>query len=516
VSSNHNKPASVSDQDLGDRKNYSLKFLLLLFGYFALHILLRTLLSDSLDYDEAEQAFLSQWLLPGYTEQPPLYTWIQYFLFKLFGKNVFAVSLLKNALLFLTYLSVYLCGINLLKDTRAAILAATSLLLMPQIAWESQRDMTHTTLVVFAAASVLWLTLRLIENRTFLNYSLLGIFCGIGILAKANFFLFLIVLILTLLSFPAGRKLLFSRMIFVSLLLIITMAAYYFSWMFDNQEILFSTTDKFKRTNIIDPLKGVRSFAQNSFSFVAPLVFFYLLIFPGGFWKDRYQRTDFSSRFMFRYGLIFILVMLVIIISFKISYVKDRWMQPLLFAVPLIFFSGFDIKTISEKQFRRFLQVITFSAISIYIAFTLRVVSAPLTHNYSRLSYPFTSLAGEIKTTGFTRGLIISNSRFLAGNMLLEFPDSSAIIPDYNFEHLPLLPGLTRAVVIWQTDISRKIPAKLNYFLENRYGIKPRNHQIRYYQQPYKYSSTDTVELALLQFSLDDGERQKQKGSLKN
>jgi len=135
-----------------NNRDYSLKFLLLLSAYFSLHILLRVLVSDSLDYDEAEQALLSQWLLPGYTEQPPLYTWVQYFLFELFGKSVFAVSLLKNGLLFLTYLFVYLSGEKLLKDTRAAILATSSLLLIPQIAWESQRDMTHTTLVVFAAA----------------------------------------------------------------------------------------------------------------------------------------------------------------------------------------------------------------------------------------------------------------------------------------------------------------------------------------------------------------------------
>jgi len=130
-----------------DHKSHSLKFLFLLIGYFSLHILLRVLISDSLDYDEAEQALLGQWLLPGYTEQPPLYTWIQYFLFKVFGKNVFAISLLKNALLFLTYLFVYLSAARLLKDTRAAILTASSLLLIPQIAWESQRDMTLVVLV---------------------------------------------------------------------------------------------------------------------------------------------------------------------------------------------------------------------------------------------------------------------------------------------------------------------------------------------------------------------------------
>ena len=48
-----------------DNQQLSLKFFLVLSCYFLLHILLRVLISDSLDYDEAEQALLGQWLLAG-------------------------------------------------------------------------------------------------------------------------------------------------------------------------------------------------------------------------------------------------------------------------------------------------------------------------------------------------------------------------------------------------------------------------------------------------------------------
>jgi 4-amino-4-deoxy-L-arabinose transferase-like glycosyltransferase len=485
-----------------NNRDYSIKFLLLLSAYFSLHILLRVLVSDSLDYDEAEQALLSQWLLPGYTEQPPLYTWVQYFLFELFGKNVFAVSLLKNGLLFLTYLFVYLSGERLLKDTRAAILATSSLLLIPQIAWESQRDMTHTTLVVFAAAVVLWLVLRLIEKQTFPGYCLLGIACGIGVLAKANFALFLIILFITLLTFPEGRKILFSRMIFVSLAITSAIGAYYFIWMFNNQDIVFSATHKFKQTVEIYPVKGVWSFFTATFLFLTPLWVFYLLLFPVECWKNTKRMAVFSSRFMFRYGVIFVLTLLLAVIVFKISYVKDRWLQPLLFAAPLLFFTGFDATEITEKQYKRFLLVAVIAAIGIYIAFTLRVVSAPLTKNYSRLSYPFTTLAGEIRKAGFSGGLIISNNRFLAGNMHFQFPNSQAIIPGYNFDQLPFPQTFSQAAVVWKTDASPNIPLKLVWFLKDKYNINSRDYPVNYYEQPYKYNTNDTVKLAVLQFPL--------------
>jgi len=488
-----------------NNRRYGLKFTFLLSGYFSLHILLRVLVSDSLDYDEAEQALLGQWLLPGYTEQPPLYTWVQYFLFELFGKNVFAVSLLKNVLLFLSYLFVYLSAGRLLKDTRAAILATTSLLLIPQIAWESQRDMTHTTLVVFAATAVLWLAVKLVENRTFFGYCLLGIFCGIGVLAKANFFLFLAILFLTLLTFPEGRKLLFSRIIFISLALTLAMSAYYFIWMFNNQEIVFSATHKFKQTVETYSADGVRSFFTATFLFLTPLWLFYLLIFPKGYLRYASNQTGFSRLFMIRYGIIFVLILLFIVVVFKVSYVKDRWLQPLLFAAPLIFFTGFDATEITEKKYRQFLMVGIIAAISVYSAFTLRVVAAPLIQNYSRLSYPFTALADKIRGTGFSGGLIISDNRFLAGNMHFQFPNSRALIPDYNFEQLPYSPALTEAVVIWKADIVPHIPPSLAIFLKNNYNINKKDYPINYYEQPYKYNSSDIVKLAVLRFPLPKG-----------
>jgi 4-amino-4-deoxy-L-arabinose transferase-like glycosyltransferase len=480
----------------------NINFIFLLSGYFSLHILLRVLVSDSLDYDEAEQALLSQWLLPGYTEQPPLYTWVQFFLFKLFGKNVFAVSLLKNALLFLSYLFVYLSAERLLKNTRAAILATSSLLLIPQIAWESQRDMTHTTLVVFTAAAVLWLTLRLVENRTLLNYCLLGIFCGIGVLAKANFALFLTILFLTLLTLPEGRKLLFSRLIFISFALTLVISAYYFIWMFNNQDIVFSATHKFKQTVETYSIDGVGSFFTATFLFLTPLWLFYLFIFPKGYLRYTINRAGFSRRFMFRYGVIFVLTLLFVVIIFKITYVKDRWLQPLLFAAPLIFFTGFDVTEITNRKYKQFLLVVMIAVIIIYAVFTLRVVAAPLIQNYSRLSYPFTALAGEIRDTGFSEGLIISNNRFLAGNMHFQFPNSRALIPDYNFEQLPYPPAFTRAAVIWKADVVPKIPVQLATFLKNSYNINWADYPVNYYEHPYKYNSSDTVKLGVLQFQL--------------
>ena len=43
---------------------------------------------NSLELDEAEQVIVAQQLLPGYPDQPPFYSWLQYLFFKLVGFNL--------------------------------------------------------------------------------------------------------------------------------------------------------------------------------------------------------------------------------------------------------------------------------------------------------------------------------------------------------------------------------------------------------------------------------------------
>jgi 4-amino-4-deoxy-L-arabinose transferase-like glycosyltransferase len=488
--------ASATQQQL------AMKFLLLLGCYFSLHILLRVLISDALDYDEAEQALLGQWLLAGYTEQPPLYTWVQYFLFELFGKNVFAVSLLKNCLLFLTYVFVFLSGREILRDTRLAILASCSLLLIPQIGWESQRDMTHTTLVVCAASASLWQSLRLVKKQNLINYCVFGLLLSVGILGKANFALFIATLLVALATFSEGRKVLLSPKIVVSILIMVVVTGSYFLWMYENQDIVFSVTHKFKRAVESYQLQGVISLFVKSFLFLTPMWLICLLVFPAGFGRNQNPETGFHQQFIKRYILTLFLILLATILVFKVTYVKDRWLQPLLFAAPIFFFSRLDPAKIYPRRFKLFLKVISIAAIAVFIAFSIRVAGASYIHSFCRMNYPFTAMAKDLRQTGFSDGLIISNNRFLAGNMRIQFPGSTALIPGYRFESRTTVDGFSAAAVIWEADRSPAMPPELASFLTKTYNIVPTDYPVNYFQHKYKYGRTETVKFALMQFPL--------------
>ncbi len=490
--------------DHRDENKLTLPFLLVLCGYFALHIGLRVMLSGHLDYDEAEQALLSQWLLAGYTEQPPLYTWLQHFLFVLFGKNVFAVSLMKNGLLLLTYICVFFAAREILHDVRPAILATVSLLLIPQIAWESQRDMTHTTLVVFSAAATLWQVIRLINHRNLTNYCIFGLLLGIGILAKANYYLFICVLLLTLSSFAAGRKVLFSQKILISILIAAAATGTYFLWMAGNQDIVFSATHKFKRQVEFSWYKGPFSLIATSFQFLTPLWLICLLVFPSGFALKGNPEKDFHRQFIYRYLLFLFFTLFVVVLVGKVTYVKDRWLQPLLFIAPIFFFARLTPVVITPYRFKIFLRIVGVAALAIYLAFTIRVVGASYTGSFCRLNYPFTSVAGDMRHLGFTRGLIISDDRFVAGNLQMQFPTSTALIANYRFEMLVDPTQYPQAAVVWQAAQSVTIPEDLQTFLENTYKIRISDYPVHYLERPYLFARTETITLAVLFFPLNN------------
>lgn len=473
-------------------------FLICLIGYFLLHIVLRVVISPSLDYDEAEQALLGQWLLPGYTEQPPLYTWVQYLLFAAFGKTVFAVSLLKNSLLLLTYLLVFLAARKVVATERLAMLATLSLLFIPQIGWESQRDMTHTTLAVMAAAATLWQTFRLLTRQSLGDYLLLGLILAVGILSKANYLLFAGVVFLTLATFPEGRRVLLHRHMALAVVVALLLPSGYLLWMTENRDIVFSATHKFKRETAAFWYKGPASLLLKSFFFLTPLWLILLLFFPQGFAPSSPAPTLLSRRFLLRLLLLLAIALLVAVLAGKVTYVKDRWLQPLLFIVPMAFFARLDEKAVNERRFRLFLGLAASAALAIYLAFTLRVTAASTSGSFCRLNYPFEAFASDLRTLGFDKGIVISDDRFVAGNFHLQFPESPALVPGYHFEKHLETDSFQQLAVVWHAAQSPTVPEELRDYLAEAFDVQPHEEMIHTLTHPYLFSRGETLSLAVL------------------
>ena len=119
-----------------------------IFLYVLFHILIRLLFSTTLQVDDAEQIIHAQDLLLGYSmPQPPLYSWLSWGMFKIFSTSLYALTLLKYALIALTFWFTWLVSGQLFQHLQTRYIATFSYLLMPSFAWHMHQGFTHTILL---------------------------------------------------------------------------------------------------------------------------------------------------------------------------------------------------------------------------------------------------------------------------------------------------------------------------------------------------------------------------------
>ncbi|MGO7161433.1 glycosyltransferase family 39 protein, partial [Rhizobium johnstonii] len=179
---------------------------LLLAAYFVLNIVLRIVLPHSLELDEAEQSFFSQYLLAGYGPQPPFYNWMQYAVVSVTGISIGALIVPKNILLFLSYLFYGLAGRRVLKDEALAAVGMLALITLPQVSYMAQQDLTHTTALLFASSLFLYGFFRTLDRPDMASYLLLGLATGIGLISKYNFALMPVVALIAILPDAEWRR----------------------------------------------------------------------------------------------------------------------------------------------------------------------------------------------------------------------------------------------------------------------------------------------------------------------
>lgn len=435
----------------------------LLAGYFLLHVLLRTLISDSLQNDEAEQALVTQVWLWGYGSQPPLYTWLQIGVFGLLGVNVLALALLKNVLLFSTYLFTYLTGREIFPEKRHALLAAISLLLIVLFAWESQRDQTHLVLATALAAATGFVAVRLFKTRTAVWYGLLGTLAALGVLAKYNYAVMIVSLLLAALTLPPLRTALFnarSLLLLGGFLVVIAPHAY---WAWSHPDLMLSQSNRFEIPKSGDyflaSLVGAGLMLKRIVEFmILPLSVFGLLSFRAPKLAPA-TAEPLPVALLQRMMLIGLLLCVLTVVLLHVTMIRARWLQPLLISLPLVLVAWAQPRL--DRQRTNF--VFAFAGMVMLVvplAMYGRVAASSGTKRITNLNIPYRALARQVKAAGFTNGLVLADGHLLGGNLRLWLPDCTITaagnirVPTAGSPQRPLL-------VAWRPENSPEIPAYL-------------------------------------------------------
>lgn len=474
-------------------------FLVIIGLYFTVNLIVRISLPNSLELDEAQQILVSQWIALGYDTQPPLYNWIQTGLLSVLGPSVFALSLLKNIFLFSTYALYYLAARQVTKHAGFALVAAFGLLTLPEIVWESQRDLTHSVAMNFAVALFFYALFRVLLTGRAVFYALTGIAIGIGLISKYNFSVLVVASFIAVLATPAYRARLFTPRLMVTAVIALVIILPHGLWLVANLDSATAgSIDKMSaardQSRVYQILTGAGSLLVAVLSFAGPSLVLYAAAFRPHFVKRLRARTPMTD-VIGRMLIVATLIFLAMIVFGGASSFKGRWLSPVLLILPLYVcvkmeLSGFD----PRLALRRFLPVAVFVMVAIPVALHGRVTLASWFGSYEKINVPYSTFAESLKQSmPRAPGLILSESPHMAGNMRFQFPDIAVVGPTYAAFHPdPRSIKDGPALLVWRISDpqSAGIPDRLADLMHDMLGKEPSTIVPQSLRIPYHYAGT--------------------------
>jgi 4-amino-4-deoxy-L-arabinose transferase-like glycosyltransferase len=353
--------------------------ILVIAAYFLVQVLIRTWLGAPPNLDEAEQFAISDHFAFGYGPHPPLYQWLQTAAFQVFGVNFFAIAVVKNALLFGTWAMLFLLGTKVTGEPRLAAIAGLGLLFSPNFAWESQIDHTHTVSNTFLAVLATYWMFSLLERRSPLLYAALGITFGLGLLAKYNFALFLVALVIAFASDRKARPVVLTPWFAGALVLAAAVAAGHYLYILSNPVAGTAKLGELglNRLGFVETrIEGIASFAAA----LAGVHGIWLLLVLLGF-IDRWRNPrppvpgmdedhQHRSRLLLRLWLLLFGTFAGLVIVGGTTNFRDHWLQPEAVFFPLVLAIVFA-RQIDAIAFRR----LTLAAAILMIAIPVAVIA---------------------------------------------------------------------------------------------------------------------------------------------
>lgn len=382
--------------------------------YFFLNALTQGLVSPTAELDQAQQLLLSQDLAWGYGAQPPLYAWIVHTLFSLTGPNLGVLLGLKALLLGTMLLGAFQVARTLGLEDSQQQAALVGFAFIPQIVWEAQRDLTHSVLATVLGMWTLWAFLALRRAPNIRSYLMLGVLMALGVMSKYNYLIFLVALLVAGFATASYRPRVWNPKMLLSLLVAVCILLPHLAWIVSHQDIATASAHKFKMDGGFS-LRGLGSLGMAMLAFSAPL----LLVAGLSRRKQNCQSgpTE-EQRILGRLlGVVILLLALSVLVS-GATHVKDRWLQPLLFFLPLF------VASIVAIRIRVFSAIAIALLTLVAVILPGRTLLAEWSGKISRPNLPYAAGFEKIRKEVGKPALIVSNSELLAGNMRLAFPES--------------------------------------------------------------------------------------------
>ena len=395
------------------------------------HILSRTLISSGMKWDESEQILWAQHLALGYGPQPPLYSWLQWAVCQVLGPSVLALAVLKHALIALTYCLAWLAGRQLLSD-KGAWWVAAGLLLMPPFGWDSLRDQTHTVMVTAMTMGLWWAVLRQVRRPQPVNFVLIGLFCGLGMLSKYSYAMLIGALFAASMTVAPVRSAIFAKGWWLAPLVGLLLFAPHASWLASHWSM--ATTETVQKMSIsaeVSRLKGLGNLATALLATLGLWLISVLLSYRSRLWTAT-QSTPPATRswawpLLQRYLLIIAACLLAMVLAADVTDFKQRWMLPLTAIAPLALYV-WRPALLEQNVGRSFTAIVLVFALVFLAMATLRPWNGGRKNDPDELNHPVKALTRELRSAGYDgKGVIVGSDHMIAAMLHSQFPHSYAL-----------------------------------------------------------------------------------------
>ncbi|OGT90170.1 MAG: hypothetical protein A2286_06635 [Gammaproteobacteria bacterium RIFOXYA12_FULL_61_12] len=425
--------------------------------YLLLHLAVRLLFSDTLQVDDTEQILVGQYLTTGISNgQPPLYSWISWLLFRVFGTSLATLTWLKYGLLWLSFWVGFLISRRLFEDPRLVALASAAWLLLPPFAWTMHQGFTHTILLGLAILMSFHAVLLIRERPGAVRYLYLGFAVGLGLLSKYSFPLFLLPLLGAALTLPGWRGLLLDRRMLLAIGVALLLASNHYLLLAANpQSLVQGLGPKLVATEtggLLAHFVALGRFLFNALEFVAPFLLIFAIFFPSLF--RRSPEPGETERLLERFFLLLLLGLLATAAITVLPPTKTRWMHPLMMLFPywLLLRLAHRGELLTKGRLRRVWGIIGGITLVILAGRVVQVTIGPRLGMYGRLNFPTVETLRKLPEPLLNGTPLLVRDYALMAHLLIHFPK-------VRFADSADPVGGQRAAILWQDE---EAPVKLD------------------------------------------------------
>ena len=446
----------------------------LIIGYFALHFVIRLLVSPVFSYDESEQLQFSQIFAWGYqARHPPLMTWLTWTVLQVSGDAWVSLHALKAVMMTVGFIAFFAAARRLVGAVRPAALATIATTAFYPVGWLLHANLTHTVVMLLFMALVLWAVLVVVQDGRWRDYAVLGVVLGLGALTKYPFFLFAGGLVLAVLAVPAYRGAVSARGALLAGTIALAIVAPHAVWVLGQWDAAAATGATVMGHTAAPPWQSAWLFIVAVLEFSLPWsVLVALFLWPAvpGMWRRRAGTPGVDSAALvdarrFLYWLIggSMALFAAITVIGGASQVHQRWMHPVFMWAPILVAVVLQIKPVRPWRLYGF-------ALSVAVLL-VAVIGMRFVHYYGpeadgcndcRQHAPVPALAGQMLDLGFRPGTVVVDDFFLGGNLRAVLGlDTRVIQAGYPVDVFAPVRGDGDCLATWRIDPTGPVPDRL-------------------------------------------------------